>query len=244
MKNRKNLSGLTVGRLYIAGYAGDGRWLCNCACGASCVVRTTNLTSMKTKSCGCLVRERAFTLNRRRKPVAICACGDHAFTSLTQGFSTIVSPGDIHFLEKESWCAALNGKRGFRVVNGRRKKLHRVILGLSDRTHIVDHINGNRFDNRRDNLRVCVSAQNSHNQSPHKDKTHSRYKGVTRDKRAVSKPWIARIMANGILRNLGSFETAEQAAAAYDAAALEMHGDFARTNSSMGLLPIQNPGSD
>lgn len=119
------------------------------------------------------------------------------------------------------------------------KKLHRLLLGLTDPKTLVDHRNGNSFDNRRHNLRICTNAANVRNQKGHRDKMYSKYKGVSRykdSKRNARSPWCATIQHNRQRMHLGVFATAREAALAYDEAALRLHGEFARTNAAMGLL--------
>lgn len=101
---------------------------------------------------------------------------------------------------------------------------HRVITNCPAGM-VVDHINGNGLDNRRANLRVCHQACNVRNARKVRG-TKNRYKGT---KLTPCGRWQAHIW-HGRTINLGSFETDVQAAAAYDAAARELFGEFARTN--------------
>lgn len=231
-----DISGRTFGRLTARAYVGGGRWSCRCQCGADAVVAARKLRSGHTRSCGCLVRERATRMNRRQKSVTMCDWGDYVFTDLTKGYVTFVSPEDRHVLIATSWCANVKGgRRAVEAVSGRGQRLHRVICQVSGPREIVDHANGNRLDNRRSNLRICESAQNSHNQRSHGDSFYSHFKGVTLDRRAKTNPWVARITVRGETHNLGLFATAEEAADAYDAAAVVFHGEFALTNAMLGL---------
>lgn len=87
----------------------------------------------------------------------------------------------------------------------------------------IDHINGNREDNRIFNLRECTMSQNAMNTGAHRDNT-SGFKGVTRNHNR----WMANIKKDGVATYLGTFDTPEEAHAAYAAAAVRVHGQFAR----------------
>ena len=87
----------------------------------------------------------------------------------------------------------------------------------------VDHIDGDPSNNRRSNLRLCTRAQNSQNQRRHLDNA-SGYKGVCWHK--ASRKWHAQLSR----KSVGLFDTAEQAKAAYDAAAERLFGDFKRAH--------------
>lgn len=101
--------------------------------------------------------------------------------------------------------------------------MHRLILDAPKGMQ-VDHINGNGLNNRRENIRLCTHEQNSYNQQ--KPYGSSKYKGVCR-KRGK---WDAQIRASGKIIWLGSFATEDEAANAYDEAALKHFGEFAFTN--------------
>lgn len=96
----------------------------------------------------------------------------------------------------------------------RRVPMHRWILGLSaeDRRE-VDHINRNKLDNRRSNLRICTRAENAQNIGPkprrNRDGKDCGYRGVSWGSR--DKVWRAHAMVSGKLHALGSFKDPEQA---------------------------------
>lgn len=101
--------------------------------------------------------------------------------------------------------------------------IHNLVM----RTRLVDHINGDGLDNRRCNLRPATTTQNLANTAPPSHNT-SGYKGVNFYRRTGR--YRAYIQSGYRPTHLGYFATAEQAARAYDAAALEHFGEFARLN--------------
>ncbi|MDE2434711.1 MAG: HNH endonuclease [Sphingomonadales bacterium] len=103
--------------------------------------------------------------------------------------------------------------------------MHRQIM-QPEKSMLVDHINGNRLDNRRENLRLATHAQNACN--------NAAIVG-TSARRGVSwhtsrGKWRATIKVDGRARHVGYFATEDDAAAAYDKAATDLHGEFARLN--------------
>lgn len=105
--------------------------------------------------------------------------------------------------------------------------LHRWLMlnGQKGRA-VVDHINGDRLDNRRTNLRLCSQAENTKNTRIGKNNS-SGAKGVSLD---VNGKWRARIWKDRKEIRIGTFDTVEEARAAYDKAATELHGNFASPN--------------
>lgn len=121
-------------------------------------------------------------------------------------------------------------------IDGRDYPAHRVAFalghGVIEFGHL-DHINGNRSDNRLTNLREVTSQENNRNCRVRSDNTSS-YKGV--DFRRARGLYRARIKLNCREIHLGYFTSPKEAALAYDAAALKYFGEFAKTNADMGLL--------
>lgn len=108
-------------------------------------------------------------------------------------------------------------------------KMHRLITGFSKKQ--VDHINGNRLDNRLSNLRLCTLKENVRNTPIRKD-SYSGFKDVTKrsDSKGRNKIWKARINPDGKTIELGLFYSAIEAAVAYNKAAKKYFGKFAYLN--------------
>lgn len=148
-----------------------------------------------------------------------------------RGQNILVDDEDYEWLSQFSWwCHTTSGRytRPARYAGGK------IVFLVHDLMRpqpgmVVDHINGDPWDNRRLNLRVCSHKQNLQNRRTKIGKEIP-FKGVTRKRRRFQ----ASITADGIEHYLGLYLTAEEAARAYDDAALRLHGEFARMNFPVG----------
>lgn len=159
--------------------------------------------------------------------------------SLTKGQAALVDDEDYEELNEHSWCAVQrpNGKwyatRTITHWNRRTKErslecvlMHRVVL---QGTIEVDHRDGNGLNNQRANLRPATRKQNGANRGKFASRTTSRFKGVSWNARA--RKWQAGIKVDGKSKYLGSFGDEVDAARAYNRAAGEHFGAFARPNT-------------
>lgn len=151
---------------------------------------------------------------------------------LSQGRFAIVDDEDYEMLSSiGKW--SLNAGYAARTqrskeTDGKQKfiSMHRLILN-APKEYIVDHINGNKLDNRKSNLRLCTDSQNLKNQGKRKANT-SGYKGVFWHIR--QNRWIAKLYSNKKCIYLGMYDCPIEAAKAYNAGALKHHGEFANLN--------------
>ena len=121
-----------------------------------------------------------------------------------------------------------HGYLGFQI-DGKKYLVHRIIYymyhGHIDDTKQMDHIDGNRANNRIENLRLVTRSQNGHNQKIRKDNT-SGVKGVSWHKDVMK--FQARIKTNNKSIHLGLFDTLEAAEKAITEAREKIHGEYAR----------------
>lgn len=154
---------------------------------------------------------------------------------LSNGGITLIDAADADRVLPFTWRKSAKGyaQSTLYLTTVNRKKMranifmHRLLLCLP--LLQVDHINRNRLDNRRCNLRLATHAQNSANAISRQGV--SPFKGVRyRPDMVRRKRWQALIHTNGRGRSLGTFRTQIEAALAYDDAAIELRGEFALLN--------------
>lgn len=157
--------------------------------------------------------------------------------SLTQGQFAKVDDEDYERINKHKWLYSQGyAVRAVRVKSGRfgqvRLLMHHIILPRRD-GYEIEHRDRDGTNNTRSNLRYATHSENLRNQKIHSDNLTG-YKGVSlvklRVKMSWKKPYIAQIVFNYKHKTIGYFETAEEAARAYDRAAKELFGEFANLN--------------
>jgi len=190
----------------------DTRWRCKCKCGNETIVRGSFLRSGHTKSCG--------RCNRYELEDSYVRC------IVKSGRSFIFDLSDFDLVSEYSWSMAKEGYvLGFK--NGKRVRLHRLLME-APRHLVVDHMNGDPSDCRRENLRLATQRKNSYNSCKPKSNTTG-FKGVCFDTRRGK--YLSSIHPNGRTVFLGYYDKPEEAAQAYDRAASCYFGEYAKTNS-------------
>lgn len=158
---------------------------------------------------------------------AIRVEGALAIVPLTRGLEAILDAADAGLVVRGSWAALVtphghayaqrSGSAGAPTV-----LMHRLILAAQP-GQIVDHIDGDGLNNRRSNLRLCTHRQNMCNQVVSR-RNRLGIKGVSLDRGRYK----AKITTAERTIHLGSYDTPEEAKAAYMGAAKALFGEFAR----------------
>lgn len=148
---------------------------------------------------------------------------------LTKGNVALVDDADYEWLNQWKWQTktgknTLYATRTITIHNGKRITIwmHRLILGLTDPKTFGDHEDGNGLNNQRYNIRECTRRENNRNRRPEKGSL----KGVD----IHNNLYRARINNGHRSVHLGYFRDEISAAKAYNEAALEFHGKFAKLN--------------
>lgn len=142
---------------------------------------------------------------------------------LSGGQVALVDDEDYDQLSQYTWKASRKGNTVY--AERSRKLMHREIMNALPNME-VDHIDGNGLNNTRSNLRLCSHAENLRNQKMAKS-NKTGFKGVMP---YYKNGFRAMIYFEGKSIHIGVYGTAEEAAKAYDRKAIELFGEFARTN--------------
>lgn len=199
---------------------------CRCDCGESAWVQTGQLLSGKALMCNrCAQAKYRNSYEHLNDGTVRIHYGATSF---------IIDAEDFPLVKQYQWHISVNGYPRAKVPNKRQTiLLHALLIGPTNRRLVVDHIDGDRANNRRSNLRICTPSGNAKNLAL-STRNKSGFKGVCWNKQRQR--WEAQIGSDRIQYKLGFFDTPVEAAVAYDRAASLLHGEFARTNADLGLL--------
>lgn len=172
--------------------------------------------------------------------------GEAIRVPLSRGMVALIDADDAERILAHKWHLKrkrtdkrVYAQRTVRLGSGRNAPktavmLHREVMRAGP-GEVIDHVNGDTLDNRKANLRRCTARQNVENIVESANQRRGRFKGVYQPKKTWR--WCAAIAAGELRPNsrrkrlhLGSYDTAEQAAEAYDLAALQNYGEFAALN--------------
>ncbi len=160
------------------------------------------------------------------------------YINLGHGKAALVDAADFEWLNVRKWRASNGSDYARATINGKNVSMHRLIVNAPAGL-LVDHANGNKWDNRRSNLRICDHAENVRNRR--KICGASRFKGVSRDNKKAK--WVAQIHWRGRTIYLGAFDDEVEAAQAYDRKAIELFGEFACLNFPQRIRIVNLSGT-
>ena len=166
----------------------------------------------------------------KRPPSAVRIEGDIAYVDLGRGYEAVIDRRDVEIISRFRWNAQLTRKghayAARTCYEGGRPHcvlMHRFLLKPPDGV-LVDHKDGDGFNNRRDNLRFATASLNNANMVASR-RSRLGLKGVSTNKRGR---YEARIEKGELKLFIGTFDTPEEASAAYFGAARVLWGDYAR----------------
>lgn len=204
-------------------------WLCKCECGNSFVATTYQLTSGISKSCGCLTRENLSQINRKYNTYDLSGSFGVGYT--TNGEEFYFDLEDYNKIKTVYWRVNPCGyvSHVYDDKNGKTCNLlmHRIIMN-PPQNMLIDHINHNKIDNRKCNLRVVDSQKNVMNSSLSKN-NKSGVTGVFWNK--INSKWASRITYNGEDYHLGYYIELEDAIKARKDAEDLYFGEYSYDNS-------------
>lgn len=179
-------------------------WICKCDCGKIKNVGTKALRSGKSKSCGCLRSE--MLTNKRNKN--IYKFNENTIIGITSNGDEFIFDFEYYdIVKKHYWYTDNNGYISTKSGTKKLLQLHKLITNTNG-DKIIDHINRDKKDNRKENLRVCTARENCINRGMLKNNT-SGTMGVCFDK--SRNKWTATIVINNKNKHLGRYENIEDA---------------------------------
>ena len=245
-----DLTGRKIGRWTVIGRSNDNThlkfprktWDCVCDCGTHKKVTETRLINNTNPnlSCGCATQYKGIPRIVHNK---VNIYDEYVEIDIGSGNKTIVDIEDYDLIKDDYWCISLDGYAVSCSGRFTKKRLHRVLMGCENTPHVlVDHIDRDKLNNRRHNLRIVTAQQNAFNQSK-RSNNKSGVIGVCwwdRDKN-----WLAQIKFNYKRHFLGYYDKFEDAVRARLRAELEYFGaEFAPQRHLFEKYGIEVPNNE
>lgn len=222
---RVDLSGMRFGRLTVLSKYdvfgnGETRWLCRCDCGKETIVMRGNLKRGITRSCGCYKVQRISETQKKYNKYDLS--GEYGIGYTTNTTSEFFF--DLDDFEKIKPYTWVENDQGYIATTASLSvRQHRLIFGCED-DEMIDHINRNKKDNRKSNLRLCNKQTNGINRGCNRCSSTG-VKGV----KIYGSRYIASITKNSVTHHIGIFDSIEEARKSRVAKEIELFGEFAYT---------------
>ena len=213
-------------------------WICRCDCGKEITVRTDCLKRGTTTSCGCYLNE--IRGKSSIKTNHYSDMGEYVIGYTGNNIQFKIDKEDFDRVKELCWNYNGKGYIVSRERNGRESKtilLHRYVMGVHNESRriVVDHINHDTLDNRKQNLRVCTQRENSMNVSLPKNNT-SGVRGVRWD--SEKRKWHAYIYQNKKSKFLGYFDNFDDAVKARKDAEELWFGEYGFDSNDKFILAL------
>lgn len=209
-------------------------WLCKCDCGNESLVSVSggSLRKNGTKSCGCLIEEhnKKFIENGK-KYNTYDLTGEYGIGYTEEGEKFYFDLEDYDKINKQYW--SINSEGYVIAYTGECRKMHRLITNANEKD-VVDHINTNRNDNRKINLRKVTSQQNGMNHQIANNNT-SGVTGVKLNKKSPVPKWVAEITYKGERIYLGYYSDFSEAVKVRKEAEIKYFGEY-RYNPNANIV--------
>lgn len=235
VKPKKDLTGQRFGRLVVIEQCEDkvtekgnhySQWLCKCDCGNMCKVTSADLINDNKRSCNCLHFE---VIANRKKYNEYDLDGEYGIGYTKEGYEFYFDKEDYDKIKNYRWQRENGYIIYYAVKNGHRYRIqmHRLLMNLEDNNLLVDHINHNRTDNRKENLRICTPSQNVWNMDRRGRNKSTGYTGIEKySSKTKGDRYRVTISENNNLHHLGTFDTLEEAIKARKDAEKMYWGEF------------------
>lgn len=222
--NTKDMTGKRFHMLSVLSRAGSDKygkaiWLCKCDCGNVVKFTGDSLRTGTHKSCGCEKKERKPSPKKKYNEIDVD--GSIAYVKTRNGDIVIIDSADVILVKNIYWDVNKNGY-AYGRIGGKFCTMHRFIMKPNE-SEVIDHINHNKLDNRRSNLRVCTQSQNCMNGLKRKNNKS----GVVGVCKAPGGKWRASINVRYKHIHLGQFSNKSDAIKARKEAEKKYFGEFA-----------------
>lgn len=198
---------------------GSPKWICKCECGNITVVERSNLLKGSIKSCGKCRVYNTYDLSH-----------SYGIGYTSNGTCFYFDLEDYDIVTRDNWSISGSGYL-INTSEEKTKLLHRLIMNAPDDL-MVDHINHNTLDNRKENLRLCNGSQNNINK---------KIKGYTK---RLNGQYEVSMRINGVLTYIGRFNSVEEALQARRNAYDDDHVEFEYDENLVAHNDLLNNDND